>query len=251
MHPETAKLAKLIDHAVLHPTHGEKDTLAACEVGKKSGVAAVCVKPCFTAHAAAALSGSGVAVCAVIGFPHGNSTTATKVFETTEAVHLGATEIDMVVNNGWVSEGRWSDVDAEIGAVNRACVEGGALLKVIFEIDYLKPEQIVKLCQICSQVGVAYVKTSTGFGYVKQANGDFNYRGATAEGVTLMRESCSPSVKIKAAAGIRNLSDLIKFRDLGCERVGAAATEAILAEAEARFGGNAAPGGKTAADGGY
>lgn len=237
MHPETQKLAKLIDHAVLHPTHGENDTLAACETGKRFSVAAVCVKPCFAAVAAQALAGSGVAVCAVTGFPHGNSTTATKVFETREAIRNGATEIDVVVNNGWVAEGRWDDVAAEVRAVQQACEEEGAILKVIFEIDFLKPQHIEHLCRICGDAGIAFVKTSTGFGYVKQPNGDFNYKGATAETVALMRK-CSPAgVKIKAAAGIRNLDDLIRFRDLGCERIGAAATEAIVAEAEARFNG--------------
>lgn len=240
MHPEVLKIAKLIDHAVLHPTHTEKDTVAACEIGRKYAVGAVCVKPCFTAAAARVLAGSGVAVCAVTGFPHGISTTATKVFETAEAIRNGATEIDVVVNNGWVAEGRWEDVAREIRAVQKTCADAGAILKVIFENDYLRPEQIAMLCKICSEAGVAFVKTSTGFGYVKQPNGDFNYKGATAEAVSLMRSASAPSVRIKAAAGIRTLDDLLRFRDLGCARIGAAATVAILAEAESRLAGETA-----------
>jgi deoxyribose-phosphate aldolase len=240
MHPEVRKIARLIDHAILHPTHTEKETIAACEVGRKYAVGAVCVKPCFTAAAARVLAGSGVAVCAVTGFPHGSSTTATKIFETAEAIRNGATEIDVVVNNGWVAESRWDDVAHEIRAVQKTCADAGVILKVIFENDYLRPEQIATLCRICSEAGVAFAKTSTGFGYVKQANGDFNYKGATVEAVSLMRTASAPSVKIKAAAGIRNLDDLLKFRDLGCARIGAAATVAILAEAESRFAGSTA-----------
>jgi len=237
MNPEVLRIAKLLDHAVLHPTHGEKETIAGCELGRRFQVGAVCIKPCFTALAKSVLDGSGVAVCAVTGFPHGNSSTATKVFETKEAIANGATEIDVVINNGFVADGNWEAVSQEIGAIQSACSAGGAILKVIFENDYLQPAQIEKLCEICIEQGVAFVKTSTGFGYVKQPNGDFNYKGATVEAVTLMRKTCGNKVAVKAAACIRSLDDVIRFRDLGCARIGVGATEAILNEALARFEG--------------
>ena len=237
MQTEIASIAKLLDHAVLHPTHGLKETIAGCELGRKFSIAAVCIKSCYTAAARDILSGSGVAVCAVTGFPHGNTSATSKVFETAEAIRNGATEIDVVINNGLVADEDWGAVAAEVGAVQKACAEGGSLLKVIFETDYLKASQVETLCRICTDAGVAFVKTSTGFGYVKQANGDFNYKGATEEMVRLMKLSCGPNVGIKASAGIRCLDDVIRFRDLGCTRIGVGATEAILAEAVSRFSG--------------
>ncbi|GAB4167584.1 MAG: deoxyribose-phosphate aldolase [Terrimicrobiaceae bacterium] len=245
-HPEVSSIAKLLDHAVLHPTHGRKETIAGCELGRKFSVGAVCIKPSYAAVARDALAGSGVAVCAVTGFPHGNSTVGAKVFETAEAIRNGATEIDVVINNGLVADEDWADVAAEVAAIQKACADGGSILKVIFEIDYLKPAQVETLCRICTDAGVAFVKTSTGFGYVKQPNGDFNYKGATEEMVRLMRASCGPQVGIKAAAGIRTLDDVIKFRDLGCTRIGVSATETILAEAVARFTGETVAAASTA-----
>ncbi len=240
IHPEVLAIAKLLDHAVLHPTNGEAHTIAGCELGKKFSVAAVCVKPCFVPVAARVLAGSPTAVCAVTGFPHGNSSTKVKVFETIAAIEEGATEIDTVVNNGLVTDGNWSAVAAEIEALQEACATRGAILKVIFENDYLTIEKITKLTMICGEAGVAYVKTSTGFGYVKQANGDFNYKGATVEAVQAMLAACPPGTGVKAAAAIRTLDDVIKFRDLGCTRIGVGATESILNEALARFAGEKA-----------
>lgn len=237
MHTEVASIAKLLDHAVLHPTHGLKETVTGCQLGRKFSIAAVCIKSCYTAAARDVLSGSGVAVCAVTGFPHGNTSAASKVFETAEAIRNGATEIDVVINNGLVADADWNAVATEVEAVQKACAEGGSILKVIFEVDYLKASQVETLCHICTDAGVAFVKTSTGFGYVKQANGDFNYKGATEEMVRLMRLSCGSNVGIKASAGIRCLDDVIKFRDLGCTRIGVGATEAILTEAISRFAG--------------
>lgn len=237
IHPEVLAVAKLLDHAVLQPTNGPSDTLKGCELAAKYQIAALCVKPCFLPITAKALKGSGVAPCAVTGFPHGNSSTAVKVFESQEAIAAGATEIDTVLNNGFVAEGLWSDLAAEISAIQHACAEGGAILKVIFETDFLQPEQIRKCTEICVDAGVAYVKTSTGFGYVKQPDGGFNYRGATEEAVRIMKEICGERCGVKASGGIRTLDEVLKFRDLGCTRIGVGATAAILAEAEQRFAG--------------
>jgi deoxyribose-phosphate aldolase len=180
------------------------------------------------------LAGSDVGVCAVIGFPHGNSTTEIKVAETRQAVADGATEIDMVINIGKALGGDWETVSEEIAAVNQAAIDSGAILKVIFETDYLQDEHIIHLCEICSQRQVAFVKTSTGYGFVKQPNGFYTYQGATDHNLELMRQHCHPNVQIKAAGGVRNLDDLLRVRALGVTRIGATATEAILEEAIAR-----------------
>jgi deoxyribose-phosphate aldolase len=179
-------------------------------------------------RAAGLLTRSDVKVCSVIGFPHGNSHTSIKVQETLLAIQEGASEIDMVANAGRVLGGDLRFVAADIKAVNDACVSHGAILKVIFENDYLQEQHILDLCQICSDLGVAFVKTSTGYGFVKQPNGDYNYRGATDRDLSLMRAHCPPRVQIKAAGGIRTLDDLLRVRALGVTRIGATATEAIV-----------------------
>lgn len=227
-------LAKMIDHSLLHPTMTDAEILKGCEIARKYDVATVCVKPYAVKMAKEALEGSNVGVCAVIGFPHGNSTTPIKVAETEQAIRDGATEIDMVINIGKALGGDWDFVRTDIDAVNQACVRNGALLKVIFETDYLKDEHIIKLCEICSELKVAFVKTSTGYGFVKQPNGDYNYQGATEHNLKLMRQHSAPEVQLKAAGGVRNLDQLLKVRELGCTRSGATATETMLEEAKAR-----------------
>jgi deoxyribose-phosphate aldolase len=157
-----------------------------------------------------------------------------KVRESIDAVEAGAGEIDVVVNPGKVLGGDWGYVESEIGAVNEAVVGAGAILKVIFENDFLADEQIVRLCEICSRCAVAFVKTSTGYGFVKQPSGSYSYMGATVPQVELMRRHCAPSVQIKAAGGIRTLDEVLRFRALGVTRIGATATEGILASARDR-----------------
>lgn len=224
-------LAKMIDHSLLHPTMTDAEILQGCEIARRYNVATVCVKPYAVQMARQALADSEVQVCAVIGFPHGNSLTAIKVAETEQAIRDGAAEIDMVINIGKALGGDWDFVSADIQAVNQACGQRQALLKVIFETDYLQDAQIIRLCQICSELGAAFVKTSSGYGFVKQANGDYNYRGATEHNLTLMRQHSAPQVQIKAAGGVRSLDDLLKVRALGATRVGATATQAMLDEA--------------------
>jgi len=224
-------LAKMIDHSLLHPTMTDAQVRAGCELSLKYGVATACVKPYSVPMAAEIFAGSDVLVCAVAGFPHGNSHTGIKVAEAVRAIEEGAREIDIVVNNGKVLGGDYGAVKAEVAEINAACVSRGAILKVIFENDYLEETHIRKLCEVCSEVGVAFVKTSTGYGFVKKPSGDYNYAGATEAHLKLMRACCPPSVQIKAAGGVRTLDDLLKVRSLGVTRIGATATEAMLGEA--------------------
>ncbi|KAL1964280.1 hypothetical protein VTN77DRAFT_7100 [Rasamsonia byssochlamydoides] len=228
------ELAKMIDLSLLHPTMTDADVVAGLAMSKQYNVATACVKPYHVPLAREHLAGTSVGVCPVIGFPHGNSTTNIKVLEAREAAKAGGSEIDMVVNIGKVLSGEWEYVANEIKAINDAVTAEGAILKVIFENDYLQDEHIVKLCQICSDIGVAFVKTSTGYGFVKQSTGDYNYKGATLPHLALMRKTCSPNVQIKAAGGVRTLDDLLRVRALGVTRVGATAAVAILEEAKRR-----------------
>ncbi len=230
-------ISKMIDHSLLHPTMTDKDLVEGCKIAKEYDVAAVCIKPYFVKEAAEILKDSDVKVCSVIGFPHGNGTIQAKVFETKVACKDGATEIDMVVNTGKVLGEDWRYVKKEINAINKECVKHGAILKVIFENDFItKDKYKIKLCKICSIIGVAFIKTSTGYGYVKQSNGDYNYKGATESDLILMRKYADPNVQIKAAGGVRTLDGLLKVRELGCTRLGATATIAIIEDAKARLG---------------
>ncbi len=149
-------------------------------------------------------------------------------------MQAGGIEIDMVVNIGKVLGGDWHYVSAEIKAINDAVVARKAMLKVIFENDYLQDRHIIRLCEICSEHHVAFVKTSSGYGFVKQPNGMYNYQGGTDHHLKLMRQYAAPAVQIKAAGGIRTLDDLLRVRAMGGTRVGATATSAILDEATRR-----------------
>jgi deoxyribose-phosphate aldolase len=227
------KLAKHIDHSLLQPWMSDKEIDIGLALAKQYDVAAACVKPYSVPAAKKALAGTTVRVCAVVGFPHGNSSTATKVFEAAEAVAAGATEIDMVINVGKVLSSDFGYVEDEIRAVNEATVRGGGLLKVIFENDFLDDDRhIASLCDVCTRVGVAFVKTSTGYGFVKQPSGDYNYRGATEPHFRLMKRCCGEGVGVKAAGGVRTLDDFLL--SLGIERVGLSATAAIREEAKRR-----------------
>jgi deoxyribose-phosphate aldolase len=227
-------LAKTIDHSLLHPTMTDKEIWEGCALARRYDVATVCVKPYAVSTCREALAGSRVEVCSVIGFPHGNSRTDIKAAETIEAVRDGATEIDMVVNIGKALSGQWGCVSEEVKAINDACIDHQSILKVIFETDYLRDEHIIRLCEICSQHRVAFVKTSTGYGFVRQADGSYSYAGATDHNLSLMRAHCAPEVQIKAAGGVRTLDDLLRVRALGVTRIGATATETILEEAKKR-----------------
>lgn len=237
MNEKVYQLAKMIDHSILHPTMTDADLKRECEVALKYDTASVCVKPYAVKQAAELLKGSNVLVGCVIGFPAGNSAIEVKVFEAENACKDGAVEIDMVINIGKALQGDWTYISEEIKAVSDACHKHGAIVKVIFETDYVnKATDIVKLCQICTEVGADYVKTSSGFGFVKQANGDYNYAGATIPVLELMKKSVGPKVKVKAAGGVRTLDQLIAVQAVGCTRSGATATITILEDAMKRFG---------------
>ena len=229
-----AEITKMIDHSLLHPTMTDEDIIKGCELSRKYNVATACIKPYCVPMVRELLAGSDVGVCPVMAFPHGNSTTSIKVKEAELAVMQGSNEIDMVVNIGKVLGGDWDYISGEIREINDVVVSGGAILKVIFENDYLQDEHIIQLCDICSEHRVAFVKTSTGYGFVKQDNGFYTYKGATDHHLELMRKHSSPSVQIKAAGGVRNLDDVLRVRDLGVTRIGATATEAIINEARSR-----------------
>jgi deoxyribose-phosphate aldolase len=206
-------------------------------VAKKFDVASVCVKPYAVKKAVELLKGSDVLVGCVIGFPHGNSATSVKVFETDQACRDGAVEIDMVINIGKALQGDWDYVENEIKAVTDACHKSHAIVKVIFETDLVtRDEDKIKLCEICTKAGADFVKTSTGFGYVKQSNGDFNYKGATVHDIELMRKHSGPKVQVKCAGGVRTLDDLLKMKAAGATRSGATATAIMLEDARKRFG---------------
>lgn len=227
----------MIDHAVLHPMHTDKDLEQAAAVADQWQVRALCVKPYHVLRAAALLTESPVVVCSVIGFPHGNHSTEVKIAEAREALEHGASELDMVVNIGSVVQGDWAHVHDEVSTIHRICREEGGLLKVIFETDFLESDtDKIRLCEICSEVGVAFVKTSTGFGFVKGKDGRYNYRGATEHDVRLMRAHCAPHVQVKASGGIKDLERVLLFRELGATRIGTSSTVEIMEEAKRKLG---------------
>lgn len=228
------QLAKMIDHSLLHPTMTDADIIEGLRISAQYNVATACVKPYLIPLALEKLKGTNVLVCPVIGFPHGNSTTDVKVYEADAAAAAGGKEIDMVINIGKALGGEWEYVANEIKAINQAVTIQGAILKVIFENDYLKEEHIIRLCQICSDIGVGFVKTSTGYGFVKGPDGKYSYKGATVPHLKLMRQHSKPEVQVKAAGGVRTLDDLLHVMSLGVTRIGATATVAIMEEAVKR-----------------
>lgn len=218
------QVAKTIDHALLRPDMSREEVRQGCEIALKYDVASVCCKPADVSFCAALLKGSDVHVGTVVGFPHGNSTTATKVFETKQVIADGATEVDVVINIGWLKSGMFDEVQAEIAAVVKAAE--GNQVKVILENAYLTKEEIVKGCQLAEAAGADYVKTSTGFAPT----------GAVLEDVKLMRATVSPKVEVKSAGGVKTLDALLEFMEVGVKRSGASGTAAMLDEFKERYG---------------
>lgn len=201
------EILKRLDHTLLKQDATWEQIKKICDEGVEYGAASVCIPPSFVKRAAEYLDGR-LAVCTVIGFPNGYMTTASKVFETEDAVKNGADEIDMVINIGMVKEGNYGGVLDEIRAVRRACE--GKILKVIIETCLLTEEEKIRMCQVVTESGADYIKTSTGF-----ASG-----GATFEDVKLMRAHVGPQVKVKAAGGISSVEDAETFIQLGADRLG-------------------------------
>jgi deoxyribose-phosphate aldolase len=220
-------IAQRIDHSLLGPTLDQSELEEECLLADRYGVASVCIKPFAAPLASRILAGSQVAVGTTVGFPHGGHARSVKVFEAQQALSDGARELDMVINIGLAKGGQWDAVEAEIDAVTRIAHDGGAIVKVIFENCYLTDEQKIRLCKICGDVGADYVKTSTGYGS----------SGATMDDLRLMRRHAPPHVKLKAAGGIRTLDAMIEVAQLGCDRVGASRTAAILDELKTRLAG--------------
>jgi deoxyribose-phosphate aldolase len=225
-HPKYSKvkIAKTIDHSLLKPEMTRDEVRQGCEIAKKYDVASVCCKPSDVAFCAEILKGTDVEVGTVVGFPHGSSTTDTKVFETKKAIADGATEIDMVLNIGQLKSGLYDAVKADIAAVVAAA--GGKMVKVILENAYLTDEEKITACKLCEAAGAHYVKTSSGYAPT----------GATVADVKLMRAAVSPAVKVKSAGGVRTLDALIEMLDAGVERSGATTTSTMLDEYTQRFG---------------
>ena len=195
------------DHTLLSQGATWAEIRALCDDGVKYGCASVCIPASYVKQAAEYLGGR-LPVCTVIGFPNGYDSTAAKCFEAEDAVKNGADEIDMVINIGWAKDGRWEDLLAEIKAVKAAC--GGRILKVIIECCLLTEAEKIRLCEIVTESGADFIKTSTGFGG----------GGATREDVALMAAHVGPKVKIKAAGGIASLEDAADFIRLGADRLG-------------------------------
>jgi deoxyribose-phosphate aldolase len=211
-------IAGMIDHSLLKPNLTDKDIEEGCRIADEYKVASVCVRPSDVRRAAEILKNSTVRVTTVIGFPHGTTTTQAKVCEANEAVENGARELDVVLNIGKLKSKDYDYVRADLEAVTSAAHKKDVVVKVIFENCYLDEEEKIAACKISSEVGVDYVKTSTGFGS----------GGAEDKDLKLMREHTKPSIKLKAAGGIRTLERALEVRKLGCSRIGATATVSIL-----------------------
>ena len=216
---EIKDILNKVDHTLLQQTATLSEIKALCDDAVRYHTASVCIPPAYVKEAADYI-GNDVKICTVIGFPNGYSTTAVKVFETEEAIRAGADEIDMVINLGWVKDGRWDDILSEIKAVKESC--GGRVLKVIVETCLLTREEKVKLCGIVSASGADYIKTSTGF----------STGGATREDIALFKAHVSPDVKIKAAGGIASLKDAEDMIALGADRLGTSRIVKLVKELE-------------------
>ena len=214
------QVAKTIDHSILKPDFTYTDVAAGVELALKYNTASYCIRPMDVAAAAKALAGSTVNVCTVIGFPHGSTTTATKVFETQDAISNGATEIDMVMNVSAMLSGDLDYVEHDIRAVVEGAHPKGASVKMIFETAFLNDVQIIKACELTEKAGADYVKTSTGFAS----------EGATTHNVALMKKTVGDRLKVKSSGGVRTLDQLIDYMDLGVTRSGCSATAQVLEE---------------------
>ena len=203
------------DHTLLKPESTWEQIKAICDEGLEYGCASVCIPASYVKQANDYV-GSDLKICTVIGFPNGYSTTEVKVFETEDAIRNGADEIDMVINIGWVKDKRWDDVLEEIKTIKASCK--GRILKVIVETCQLTQEEKVKLCELVTESGADFIKTSTGF----------SSGGATAEDVALLRAHVGAQVQVKAAGGITSLEDAQTFLDLGAARLGTSRIVALV-----------------------
>ncbi len=221
-------IAKMIDHSLLNPTLTERELEAGCQLALEYDVASVCILPYYLARCAEVLGGSTVKASTTIGFPHGGHTTTMKKAEAERALADGCQELDMVVNISKVLSGDWNYVHDDVAVVIAVSHDAGQKVKVIFENCYLHDSQKIKLCEICSELGADWVKTSTGYGT----------GGATMEDLKLMVLHTPDRVQVKAAGGVRDMDTLLKVRALGVTRVGASRTQNMLDECKRRIEAN-------------
>lgn len=220
-------IAKMIDHSLLQPELTDDVLERGCRLAVEYDVATVCIKQHYLKRCAEILSGSSVKPSTTIGFPHGGHLTSIKVAEAEQALDDGGEELDMVVNVGKVLSEDWDFVQADIKGVLDATHARGQILKVIFENCYLDDKHKIRLCEICSELGVDFIKTSTGYGS----------GGATVDDLKLMRAHTPEHIQIKAAGGVRTFDALLEVRELGVSRVGASRTVEILDDCKRRLAG--------------
>lgn len=213
-----ARVAAMIDHSLLQPQLTDEDVDAGCRLAAEYAVATVCVRPSDVKRASTLLAGTGVKISTVIGFPHGAHTTETKMAETREAIEQGAVELDVVLHIGKLKSGDTAYVQQELQRITTYAHARDVKIKVIFENCYLTDKEKIKACEICNEIGVDWVKTSTGYGT----------GGAVDEDLKLMRKHAKPGIQVKAAGGIRSLERAREVIQLGVTRIGATATRAIL-----------------------
>ncbi|MGA2673918.1 MAG: deoxyribose-phosphate aldolase [Terracidiphilus sp.] len=219
-------IAKMIDHSLLNPSLTTNELEEGCALAIRYNVASVCILPYYLARCAELLAGTGVHASTTIGFPHGAHTTVIKLAEARQALKDGGQELDMVINISKARSGDWQYVRNEIQALAETIHAGGAKIKVIFENAYLDDAAKIRLCEICGEIGVDWVKTSTGYAPT----------GATLPDLELMRKHSPARVQVKAAGGIRDLDTLLTVRAIGVSRVGATRTAAMLEECRKRLG---------------
>jgi deoxyribose-phosphate aldolase len=220
-------IAKMIDHSLLNPTLTVDELEAGCKLAREYDVASVCIMPYYAARCADLLRGSSVQPSTTIGFPHGGHTTNIKIAEAQRALKDGATELDAVINISKARSGDWQYVADEIKSLTALTHSHGQKIKIIFENAYLDDAAKIRLCQICGEIGVDWVKTSTGYAP----------SGATIEDLKLMRKHSPPHVQVKAAGGVRDLDALLAVRAIGVTRVGASRTAQMLDECNKRLAG--------------
>ena len=204
---ETKEILKHVDHTLLLQGSTWDEIKQICDDAMEYKTASVCIPPCYVRQAAEYM-GEKVAVCTVIGFPNGNTTTAAKIFETKDALSNGASEIDMVINIGWLKDKKYDLIEEEIKSLKDVC--GEKILKVIIETCFLTNDEKIKMCEIVTEAGADYIKTSTGFGGA----------GATFEDIELFSKHIGKGVKMKAAGGITSLNDAVRFLERGADRLG-------------------------------
>lgn len=213
------KILKTVDHTLLTATATWADIKGICDEAKEMKVASICIPPSYVKQAAEYLNGE-IAVCTVIGFPLGYQTTPIKVAEAKDAIENGAAEVDMVINIGHAKDGLWDQIEEEIRQIKAAV--GNNILKVIIETCYLTEEEKIKLCQVVTNAGADFIKTSTGFGTA----------GATLEDVKLMRANVGADVQVKAAGGVRSIQDAEDFIAAGATRLGTSSICRIIKNQE-------------------